>query len=125
MMIVAKKIGPKNVAIMNHFDRTRSRYSRLMIAQSLAMSGHPLFDAARPCVRSGLSDVRADFLEEYLEKRRLDHLESLNGRARFDDPTKQHLRISTRRQLDLEKPVGIVCALHQSAIAEDRCDPLH
>ena len=55
MMIALKKMGPKKVAIRNHFDRTRSRYSRLMITQSLAMSGHPLFDAAR-----------TDFLQEDL-----------------------------------------------------------
>jgi hypothetical protein len=45
------------------------------------MSSHSSFDTARPRIRSGLSDTRADFLEEYLEQRRLDHLESLNGRA--------------------------------------------
>jgi hypothetical protein len=55
MMIALKKIGPKNVAIRNHFDRTRSRYSRLMIAQSLAIASHSLFNA-----------TRTDFLEEDL-----------------------------------------------------------
>ncbi len=48
MMIAAKKTGPRKVAIRNHFDRTRSRYSRLMIVQSLAMSTHPRFDVC-PC----------------------------------------------------------------------------
>src|SRR4029077_20625030 len=82
-------------------------------------------DAARPLARSGQAGIRADFLEEYLEKRRLDHLESLNGGPRFNDPTEQHLRISTGRQLDLEKPVGIVSALHKRAIAQDRRYPSH
>jgi hypothetical protein len=55
MIIEPKKIGPKIVAKMNHFVLTRSRYSRLMIAQSLAMSGHPHLDACG-----------TDFLEEDL-----------------------------------------------------------
>src|SRR5450759_9131 len=109
MMIAAKKIGPKNVAIRNHFDRTRSRYSRLMIAQSLAMSGHPLFDANR-----------TDLLKENLMQRRLDHLESLHRGARFDDSPKQHLRIGARRHLDLEEFVGVVSALHQGVVAQYR-----
>jgi hypothetical protein len=45
--------GPSNVAIMNHFVRTRSRYSRRMIAISLPMSTHPRFNTGGP-----------DFLEE-------------------------------------------------------------
>src|SRR5450756_408263 len=109
MMIAAKKIGPKKVAIRNHFDRTRSRYSRLMIAQSLAMSGHPLFDANR-----------TDLLKENLMQRRLDHLESLHRGARFDDSPEQHLRIGARRHLDLEEFVGVVSALHQGLIAQYR-----
>jgi hypothetical protein len=43
------------VAIRNHFDRTRSTYSLLMTAQSLAMSTHSLF---YPC--------SADLLQEDL-----------------------------------------------------------
>src|SRR5450759_4775742 len=109
MMIALKKIGPKNVAIRNHLDRTRSRYSLLMIAQSLAMSGHPLFDAGG-----------TDFLKENLVQRRLDHLESLHRGARFDYPPKQRLWIGPRRHLDLEKPVGVVSALHQRAVAQYR-----
>ena len=45
MMIALKKIGPKSVAMTNHLERTRYTYSRLMIAQSLAMSRHSLFDS--------------------------------------------------------------------------------
>src|SRR4051812_44656769 len=55
MIIAPKKIGPKIVAKTNHFVRTLSRYSRLMIAQSLAMSCHPHFNSGR-----------ADLLEEDL-----------------------------------------------------------
>src|SRR6267143_3051816 len=44
MMIALTKIGPNRVAITNHLERTRSTYSRLMIAQSLAMSRHSLLD---------------------------------------------------------------------------------
>ena len=45
MMRAPKNSGPKIVAKMNHFVRTRSRYSRLTIAQSLAMTRHPRFDS--------------------------------------------------------------------------------
>src|SRR3954468_13557067 len=90
MMIALKKIGPKNVAIRNHFDRTRSRYSRLMTAQSLAMSAHSLFDASR-----------ADLFKKNLMKRRLDHFEALDGRASFDNPSKQCLRICAVRHFYL------------------------
>src|SRR5258706_5389205 len=109
MMIALKKIGPKKVAIRNHFDRTRSRYSRLMIAQSLAMSGHSLLDAARP-----------DFLQENLMERWLDHLESLHGSTRFDYSLEQRLRIGARRHLDLEEPVRVISALHQRVVAQYR-----
>ena len=45
--------GPSSVAMTNHFVRTRSRYSRRMIAISLPMAAHPRFDSIGP-----------DFLEE-------------------------------------------------------------
>src|SRR5256885_16024438 len=102
MMMALKKIGPKNVAIRNHFDRTRSRYSRLITAQSLAMSTHPLFDAG--C---------ANFLQEYLMQRRLNHLEPLYRNAGFDNSPEQRLWVGARRQLDLEKAIGIVRAFHE------------
>src|SRR6476469_7522522 len=94
MMIALKKIGPKNVAIRNHFDRTRSRYSRLMTAQSLAMSAHSFFNASR-----------SHLLQEDLVQRRLDHLETLHSNTRLDDSTQQRLQVCARRELDLEKTV--------------------
>src|SRR4029079_10549453 len=102
MMMALKKTGPKNVAIKNHFDRTRSRYSRLMIAQSLAISGHPLF-----------YDSCADLLQEDLVQRRLDHLEALHRSARLHDSSQQRLRIGAGRELDLEEAVRVIGALHQ------------
>src|SRR2546423_7643676 len=99
MIMALKKIGPKNVAIRNHFDRTRSRYSRLMTAQSLPMATHPLFDAGG-----------ADFLQEDLMQRRLDQLEPLHGDTRFHDPPEQCLRVGAWRKLDLEEPIGIIRA---------------
>jgi hypothetical protein len=81
-MIVAKKNGPKSVTITNHLVRTRSRYSRLMTAQSLAMSAHPLFDAGG-----------ADALQEDLVQRGLHLLESLDARAGLEHSLEQHLRI--------------------------------
>ena len=65
----AKKSGPSSVPMRNHFERTRSRYSRLMTAQSLAMSAHPLLDARG-----------ADLLEEDLVQRGLHELEALHAR---------------------------------------------
>src|SRR5450756_551668 len=106
MMMALKKIGPKNVAIRNHLDRTRSRYSLLMIAQSLAMSGHSLFDAGG-----------TDFLKENLMQRRLDHLESLHCGARFDDPAEQRLWISPRRTF--RRPLA------QARCSSDRVLPSH
>src|SRR4051794_19882167 len=111
MMIALKKIGPKNVAIKNHFDRTRSTYSRLMTAHSLAMSAHSLFNSGG-----------ADLLQEDLMQRRLNHLESLNRRAGVDDSAQQRLRIRAGSQLDLEKSIGVVGALDQRVVAQDLHD---
>ena len=58
--------GPRSVAMMNHLVRTRSRYSRRMIALSLSMTAHPRFDTGGP-----------DFLEEDGMQGRLHTLESL------------------------------------------------
>src|SRR2546423_13250561 len=113
MMMALQKIGPKNVAIRNHFDRTRSRYSRLITAQSLAMSTHPLLDAPCPRARAGRAGTRADFLQEYLMQRRLNHLEPLYRDAGFDNSSEQRLWVGARRQLDLEKAIGIVSAFHE------------
>src|SRR6476646_5642488 len=125
MMMALKKIGPKNVAIRNHFDRTRSRYSRLMIAQSLAMSAHSLLDSSRPRGCPGFARTRSDFLKKDLMQRRLDHLESLYGCPRFHDSPQQRLWIRARCHLDLEKTIGVVRALHQRVVAQYRCDSLH
>src|ERR1035437_10772917 len=73
IVMPAKNTGPKMVVKMNHLDRTRSRYSRLMTTQSLSMARHPHFDA------SG-----ADFFEEDLVQGRLHEFESLHLRARLD-----------------------------------------
>src|SRR3954469_17244516 len=119
MMMALKKIGPKKVAIRNHFDRTRSRYSRLMIAQSLAMSAHPLFDLG-PCDALVGRSVCAHLLQEDLMQRRLDHLESLYRCARLDNAAQQHLRVGAGRHLDLEETVRVVGALDQSLVPQDR-----
>src|SRR4051812_10905554 len=113
MMIALKKIGPKKVAMRNHFDRTRSRYSRLMTAQSLAMSTHPLLDACGPGACTRRADASSNFLRKDLMQRRLDHLESLYRRAGGDDALEQCLWIRPRCQLDLEEAVGIVGALNE------------
>src|SRR6185312_7839812 len=73
-----KNTGPKMVVKMNHRDRTRSRYSRLMTTQSLSIARHPHFDARR-----------ADFLEENLVHRRLHEFESLDFRARVAEAAEE------------------------------------
>jgi hypothetical protein len=45
IVIAPKNRGPNSVAMMNHFERTRSRYSRLKTTQNLPMAAHSLFDA--------------------------------------------------------------------------------
>src|SRR3954470_13627394 len=102
MMIALKKIGPKNVAIRNHFDRTRSRYSRLITAQSLAMSAHSLFNAGG-----------TDLLQEDLMQRGRDHSEPLPRRARFDDASEPRLRGCARSEFYLEEPVRVIGATDQ------------
>ena len=47
-VIARNSSGPNSVAMTNHFVRTRSRYSRRMIALSLPMSTHPRFDSGGP-----------------------------------------------------------------------------
>ena len=46
-VISPRNTGPSTVAMMNHFERTRSRYSRLKTTKVLPMAAHPRFDAAR------------------------------------------------------------------------------
>src|ERR1017187_1448630 len=105
--MTAKNTGPKMVVKMNHFDRTRSTYSRLMTTQSLSMACHPHFDARG-----------ADFLEEDLVQRRLYQFEPLHFRARLDEPAEQGLRVGVLLERDLEEPVRIVHALDHLVVAE-------
>ena len=71
----AEEDGAERVLKMNHFERTRSRYSRLMTTKSLSMAGHPRLDARG-----------ADRVEEDLVERRLHELEALDDRAGVDEP---------------------------------------
>src|SRR5450759_2531402 len=110
-MMTPKKTGPKMVTMMNHLVRTRSRNSRLMTVQSLAMTGHSLLDARRP-----------DLLEEDLVEGRLDQFEALHGGTDGTEALQQHLRVAPGCHLDLEETVGVVHARHLRVIGEDRRD---
>jgi len=66
MMMPLKNIGPKRVAITNHFDRTRSRYSPLYHPQSLAMSAHSLFHSAPQGARARSTRGGTNLLQEDL-----------------------------------------------------------
>src|SRR5690348_14079310 len=107
--IAPKSTGPNTVATMNHFVRTRSRYSRLVVAQSLRMAIGPLLGA-----RS------AHLVEEDAMQRRLDELEPLHRRAAVDDRAQQALRVRARRELDLHRAIGVVHATHELRIVEHR-----
>jgi hypothetical protein len=111
MTIAPKKIGPNIVAMMNHRVRTRSRYSRFMIAQSLAMSAHPHFDARR-----------SNSLQEDLVKRRTNDLESIDCCACIDHAMQQRLRIGSVGELYLEKPVGIIDAVDERTVGQHSGD---
>src|SRR4051812_5979584 len=89
--------GIASVLMMNQRERTRSRYSRLATTKSLPMAGHPCLDARR-----------ADTLEEDLMQRRLHELEPFYASTGFKKPVQQCLRISVRRELDLEVVVVVV-----------------
>src|SRR5437762_3427751 len=78
--------GPRKVATRNHFERTRSRYSRLKTTNILPMAGHP-----------GLDTLGADPIEEDLLERRLNELESAERRTCGDDASQQLLRVGPRR----------------------------
>src|SRR5512133_468105 len=82
-----KKTGPSSVPKRNHFDRTRSRYSRRKTTPSLPMACHPLLDA-----------TGADLFEKDLMQRGQHQLESLNGRAGLHHAAQQLLRIGARRE---------------------------
>ena len=72
-------------------------YSRRITAQSLAMSGHSLFDAGGPYR-----------VEEDAVQRGLHELEALDARPRRDEPPEERLRIGAGCELHFEGPVGIV-----------------
>src|SRR5690349_1307727 len=97
MTITPKKSGPSAVLKMYHFERTRSRYSRLMIAKSLPMTAHPRLDAG--C---------ANRVEEDAMQRRLDELEALDSRAGVHEPAQQELRARAGGELELHGAVGVV-----------------
>jgi hypothetical protein len=111
MTIAPKKIGPNIVAMMNHRVRTRSRYSRFMIAQSLAMSAHPHFDARR-----------SNSLQEDLVKGRTDNFKPIDRCACGDNAMQQSLRVCSIRELDLEVPVGIVDTIDERTVGQHSGD---
>src|SRR5690606_8628610 len=78
----AKNTGPKIVANANQRERTRSRYSRAMIAFSLSMTAHPRFHVR--CTHA---------LQEHLVQRRTDHLEPLHVCSRVHQPAQQLGRV--------------------------------
>src|SRR5215217_1469617 len=102
MIIAPKKIGPNTVAKMNHRVRTRSRYSRFMIAQSLAMSADPRFDTG--CAYT---------FQKYLVQRGPHDLEAIDRCTCADNALKQCLRVCAVGQLDLEVAIGVVNAPDQ------------
>src|SRR4051812_25654205 len=87
-----KNTGPSNVPMRNHFDRTRSKYSRWNTTASLRMltlATHALLDARG-----------ADLLEEDLVQRRLHQLEALDRSPGVHHAAQQRLRIGARSKLD-------------------------
>src|SRR5512140_3720219 len=107
-MMTPKKTGPKMVTMMNHLVRTRSRNSRLITVQSLAMTGHSLLDARRP-----------DLVEEDLVQGRLDQFEALYRGAGAHEALQQLLRVGPGRHLELEEAVVVIHARNQRVVAED------
>src|SRR5688572_1110901 len=104
----AKNTGPKTVANRNHRVRTRSRYSRAVMTQSLSMAAHPVLDAAR-----------AHTVEEDPVQGGAYELEPFDRRARTHQPREEILRRCVRGELDLEHPIRVVTARHQRAVAEN------
>ena len=111
IIIAPKKIGPNTVAMMNQRVRTRSRYSRLMIAQSLAMAGHSHFNSRCP-----------DSLEEDLVQGRTNYLEPAHRCAGPYNALEQDLRISAVSHLDLEVAIRIVDTTDKRAVVEHSGD---
>src|SRR5688572_32782810 len=83
----AKNTGPKTVANRNHCVRTRSRYSRAVMTQSLSMAAHPVLDAARAHTVEG-DPVRGGAYE----------LEPFDRRARPHHALEETLRRCVRRE---------------------------
>src|SRR5512140_412578 len=108
MTITPKKRGPSAVLKMYHFERTRSRYSRLMIAKSLPMTAHARLDAGR-----------AHRVEEDAMQRWLHQLEALDVRACIHQPAKQKLRARTGGELELHGAMRVVERPHERTISED------
>src|SRR5918999_3147436 len=105
--VTTMSAGTSSVPTRNHFERTRSRYSRLMTTQSLSTDGN-LRLGAGPC---DVACVRGpDTLEEDLMQRRMNELEALDRGARLDELAQQPLWVGFRRQLDLERPIRVVDA---------------
>src|SRR5688500_2683497 len=81
IMSAAKNTGPKTVLNTNHRVRTRSRYSRAVMTQSLPMPAHPLLHAAR-----------AHAVEKDPVQRGPYELEPLDGRTGSDESRQELLR---------------------------------
>src|SRR5687767_11670275 len=81
IMSTAKNTGPKTVLNRNQRVRTRSRYSRAVMTQSLSMAAHSLLDAGR-----------ADAIEEDAVERRAHELEPLDRGAGADEAREEILR---------------------------------
>src|SRR5690606_4562623 len=98
----AKNTGPKMVANANQRVRTRSRYSRAMIALSLAMAAHPRFHIG--CTHS---------LQEHLVQRRTNYLKTLDTGSSGYQLLQQVARMRSILQQDREEPVLVIQPLDE------------
>src|SRR5688572_20789015 len=111
--VTTMSAGTSSVPTTNHFERTRSRYSRLMTTQSLSTNGLARCAGTRRLGAGRLDgrDIRgADALEEDLMQGWVHELESLDGGTRVDELSEQSLRVGTGGELDLEGTVRVVDA---------------
>src|SRR5947207_1762372 len=93
------KSGPSTVPMMNHFERTRSRYSRLITSSSLF--------------------IRLPyFLNEDLVKGRLNQLEAADARTGVERALEQLLRIRAVRERHFYVAGKPVDAFHQTILTE-------
>src|SRR5512140_2834028 len=90
--------GTSTVVIQKALVRTRSRYSRLMMTQTLC-----------------IAIILADHVDEDLLERWLDQLELRDARARREQ-LEQLLRVGAGRQLHLDVIAVVVRRLHQVRI---------